>query len=122
MDLKLLKLLQNNYSSYTPLIITVEEKEKQTTITRDGISVEEQSKDIFKHLKDALAFYPEEVWINKEKMEPTQWPGLAQVRIMEQDETGWERNSDRKVAPEAPSPLPGRQRHRRRRDDLGSAD
>ena len=75
MNLKLLKLLQNNN---TPLIITVEEKEKQATITRDGVSVEEQSKDIFKHLKEALAFYPEEVWINREKMERTQWPGLAQ--------------------------------------------
>ena len=68
MNLKLLKLLQNND---TPLIITVEEKGKQAMITRDGVSVEEQSKDIFKHLKDALAFYPEEVWINRERMEPT---------------------------------------------------
>ena len=101
MNLKLLKLLQDND---TPLIITVEEKGKQATITRDGVSIEEQSKDIFKHLKDALAFYPEEVWINGEKMEPTQWPGLAQVKIMEQDEDGWERNSKRTVALRVPVP------------------
>ena len=101
MNLKLLKLLQNNN---TPLIITVEEKGKQAKITRDGVSVEEQSKDIFKYLKDALAFYPEEVWINKEKMEPTQWPGLAQVQIMEQDEDGWGRNSNRKVDLKIPVP------------------
>ena len=104
MDLKLLKLLQNNN---TMLVITVEEKGKQAMITRDGVSVEEQSKDIFKRLKEALAFYPEEVWINREKMEPTQWPGLAQVRIMEQDEDGWERNSNRNVDLGAPIPVPG---------------
>ena len=101
MNLKTLKLLQNND---TPLIITVEEKGKQAMITREGVSVEEQSKDIFKRLKDALAFYPEEVWINREKMEPTQWPGLAQVKIMEQDEDGWERNSNRRVALRVPVP------------------
>ena len=101
MNLELLKLLQNND---TPLIITVEEKGKQAMITRDGVSVEEQSKDIFKHLKDALAFYPEEVWINRERMEPTQWPGLAQVQIMEQNEDDWERNISRKVALRLPAP------------------
>ena len=112
MNIKLLKLLQNND---TPLIIrtltigwwTVEEKGKQATITRDGVSVEEQSIDIFKHLKDALAFYPKEVWINREKMEPTQWPGLTQVQIMEQDEDGWGRNSNRKVALKIPAPTLG---------------
>ena len=104
MDLKTLRLLQNND---TPLIITVEEKGKQNIISRDGVSTEEENQDIFKHLKDALAFYPEEVWINGEKMEPTQWPGLAQVKIMEQDDDGWERKSNRGVALGAPVPATG---------------
>ena len=91
MNLKLLKLLQNNDA---PLIITVEEKGNQATVTRDGvsISVEEQYQSL-KRIREALAYYPEEVWINKEKMETTQWPGLAEVRVTEQDKAGWERNS-----------------------------
>ena len=104
MNHKLLKLLQNNG---TPLVITVEEngKGKQDRITRDGITVEEQYESL-KHIKETLAFYPEEVWINKEKMETTQWPGLAEVRITEQDEEAWERNSKRKVDLGAPIPVP----------------
>ena len=92
MNLKLLKLLQNNDA---PLIITVEEKGNQATVTRDGvsISVEEQYQSL-KRIREALAYYPEEVWINKEKMETTQWPGLAEVRVTEQDKAGWERNSN----------------------------
>ena len=104
MNHKLLKLLQNNN---TPLIITVEEKGKKATITRNRISIEEQSRDIFKHLKEALTFYPEEVWINKEKMEPNQWPGLAEIQIMEQDEDGWERSSKRRMPLRVPAPPPG---------------
>ena len=104
MNLKLLKLLQNNG---TPLVITVEEngKGKQDRITRDGVTVEEQYESL-KQIKEALAFYPQEVWINKEKMETTQWPGLAEVRITEQDKEGWERNSKRKVDLRAPISAP----------------
>ena len=89
MNLKLLKLLQNNNA---PLVITLEEKGNQATITRNGITVEEQYQSL-KRIREALAYYPEEVWINKEKMETTQWPGLAEVRVTEQDKAGWERNS-----------------------------
>ena len=120
MNLKLLKLLQNNG---TPLVITVEEngKGKQDRITRDGVTVEEQYESL-KQIKEALAFYPEEVWINKEKMETTQWPGLAEVRITEQDKGGLERNSKRKVDLRGPDPRPTLQRHRRRRDDISAPD
>ncbi len=104
MNLKTLRLLQHNNA---PLIITVAEKGKQAMISRDGVTVEEENRGIFKHLKDALAFYPEEVWINGEKMETTQWPGLAQVKIMEQDEDGWERNNNRGVTLGAPVPATG---------------
>ena len=103
MNLKLLKLLQNNDA---PLIITVEEKGNQATITRDGVSVEEQYQSQ-KRIREALAYYPEEVWINKEKMERTQWSGLAEVRITEQDKGGWERNSERQVDLRAPISPPG---------------
>ena len=89
MNLKLLKLLQNNSA---PLVITLEEKGNQATITRNGVTVEEQYQSL-KRIREALAYYPEEVWINKEKMETTQWPGLAEVRVTEQDKAGWERNS-----------------------------
>ena len=105
MNPKLLKLLQNNG---TPLVITVEEKEKedQDIITRDGVSVKEEYESL-KHIKETLTFYPQEVWINKEKMETTQWPGLAEVRITELDKEGWERNSKRKVELKAPIPARG---------------
>ena len=53
MNLKLLKLLQNNDA---PLIITVEEKGNQATITRDGVSIEEQYQSL-KRIREALAFY-----------------------------------------------------------------
>ena len=118
MNLKLLKLLQNNDA---PLIITVEGKGNQATITRDGISVEEQYQSL-KRIREALPFYPEEVWINNEKMERTQWPGLAEVRITEQDKAGWERNSKREVDLRDQVSRLRLQRHRRRRDDLATPD
>ena len=73
MNLKTLKLLQHNGA---PLIITVEKQgERQALIARDGVTVEEENRDIFQHLKDTLTFYPEGVWINGEEMETSQWPG-----------------------------------------------
>ena len=90
MNLKTLKLLQHNGA---PLIITVEKQgERQALIARDGVTVEEENRDIFQHLKDTLAFYPEGVWINGEEMETSQWPGLARVEVLEPDEDGWGMN------------------------------
>ena len=73
MKLETLRLLQHNGA---PLIITVEKQgKKQALITRDGVTVEEENRDIFKYLKDTLAFYPDGVWINGRKWKPPSGPG-----------------------------------------------
>ena len=85
MKLETIRLLADDGS---PLEVTLEKTEKETLLTRGGVTVSEHpSDDPLQDLSTALTHYPGEVWINGEKLDTTPWPGLGKVSMTDPDDS-----------------------------------
>ena len=79
MRLETIRLLADNGS---PLEVTLEVRENDVLVTRDGTTLQEQlSADPLGDLRAALTHYPREVRINGEPLDIAPWPGLASVTL-----------------------------------------
>ena len=79
----------------SPLELTLEKTEKETLLTRGGVTVsEERCADPLDDLRQALAHYPREVRINGDKLDTTPWPGLGRVSMADPDDPQKSRKVD----------------------------
>ena len=79
MRLETIRLLADKGS---PLEITLEVRENDILVTREGTTLQEQlSADPLGDLKRALAHYPREVRINGETLDTAPWLGLGSVTL-----------------------------------------